>query len=30
MQLFSLQGEVAFVTGTDSGIYPTVKARPLW
>ena len=28
MPLFSLQGQVTFVTRTDSGIYPTVKAQP--
>jgi hypothetical protein len=28
MQLFSNQGQAAFVSGADSGIYPTVKARP--
>ncbi len=30
MPLFSLQGQAAFVSGADSDIYPTVKARPLW
>jgi hypothetical protein len=28
MPLFSFQGQADVVTGTDSGIYPTVKTRP--